>query len=460
MINSKQILSGLTAALLIGLTLAGCSSVEKADIPSTANPQSEITKFDELLNEASTRNIDVLAASDFKSAQKMFEEAKSDLASGQKQEEILDDVRTGRGHLNQAYKTAAPRAGFAPGLLEARQMALKAGASKRPELSSDLRSLDSDLSDEANDFEKATPDAISKLEQSYVDLERKAVISTQLGNSQAYLNGAKKDGALNKAPNTYKKSEIALKTAETIISTNVRNPSGYQKAVTEANNASALLNDVMVTINQNKNLSEPAAIKMVSQNRQIKTLRTDLSDSTSANEASESAMQEKNDELSTSLENSQESLNTAQASVEIQRSLEKARSQFSSDEAEAYQQGGKLLIRMKKMNFASGRSDLPAASLASLAKVSEVAKSLHASAIQVEGHTDSTGTEIQNKQISEMRASAVAAYFKSNGFDKIDVQSAGLGFQKPIATNKSKEGRALNRRVDIVITPMNSTEVQ
>jgi outer membrane protein OmpA-like peptidoglycan-associated protein len=171
-------------------------------------------------------------------------------------------------------------------------------------------------------------------------------------------------------------------------------------------------------------------------------LKNELSDSTDSNE-----------QLSSDLRSSNANLDQATASVEIQKALEEARSQFSSDEAEAYQQGGKLVIRMKNMNFSSGRSELPAQSLASLAKVMTVAKSLTPQSIQVEGHTDSTGTESANMQISEARAQAVATYFKSNGMDNVDIQSAGFGFQKPIATNKSKEGRTQNRRVDIVITP-------
>ena len=75
--------------------------------------------------------------------------------------------------------------------------------------------------------------------------------------------------------------------------------------------------------------------------------------------------------------------------------------------------------------------------MSTLAKVLEVAKTLKASQINIEGHTDSTGTEKQNKSISEERASAVATYFKTNGFKDIDVKSEGFGFKKPIATNKS-----------------------
>lgn len=143
----------------------------------------------------------------------------------------------------------------------------------------------------------------------------------------------------------------------------------------------------------------------------------------------------------------------ASASVEFQKAMETARKQFSVDEAEAYQQGKNLLIRLKKINFVSGRSELPGASLSTLAKVSDVAKSLNASEIKVEGHTDSLGTATQNKTISEERAHAVASYFKSNGFSHIAVASEGYGFEKTIATNKSKVGRAQNRRVDIIITP-------
>jgi outer membrane protein OmpA-like peptidoglycan-associated protein len=146
-------------------------------------------------------------------------------------------------------------------------------------------------------------------------------------------------------------------------------------------------------------------------------------------------------------------LSAASASVQVQKAMENARKQFSADEAEAYQQGSNLLIRLKKVNFASGRSELPGTSLPVLAKVSEVAKSLNASEIKVEGHTDSIGSAGQNKTISEQRATAVATYFKSNGFNNIDVEAEGYGFEKPIATNKSKEGRAQNRRVDIIITP-------
>lgn len=284
---------------------------------------------------------------------------------------------------------------------------------------------------------------MAKLQGRYVDLERKAVVLTQLGKSQAEVNGARKNGAAKQAPMMLKKAELSLKTAESVISTNVRNPQGFAVAVAEANSDAKMLMDVMETIKQSGTaLPEASAVRIVQQNRQIANLKTDKAVTARQTASAAESLGEKTDLLS-----------AANAKVEIQRIMEQARQQFKPDEAEAFQQGGKLLIRMKNVNFASGRAELPGSSLAGLAKVSEIAKALNASEIQVEGHTDSTGNDEQNKTISEQRAGAVASYFQSNGFGDIKVQSVGYGFSKPVTTNKSKAGRALNRRVDIIITP-------
>ncbi|MGZ5279915.1 MAG: OmpA family protein [Pseudobdellovibrionaceae bacterium] len=463
MIKDTQFRS-LCVAGIISLLFISCSSnVKKADIPSTANPQEEITKLDQDLNLAVNKNIDVLAASDFQDAAKWLTEAKADLSSKQNQEEVLDDVRKGRGFLEKAYATSENRNEKAPGLFESRQMALKAGAGKYSELRSDLQDLDKDVSSKAAILLKTDADTISKLQERYVDLEKRATILTQLGDAQAKFNGSKKDGASKMAPLTFKKTELSLKNAESVIASNTRNPQGYKDAVATATTNVTLLNEVMITIQQNgKNLSETAALKMVAQSGKIKALNKDLSNSNAAGQATQAAMQEKNQFLANELEDKdqqledkKQDLSSANANIEIQRVMETARTQFSPDEAEAYQQGGSLLIRLKQVNFASGRSEIPESSFAVLDKVSNVAKSMNASAIKVEGHTDSVGNETVNKSISEKRAGVVANYFKSYGFN--DVKSEGYGFQKPIATNKSKEGRALNRRVDIIITPETST---
>jgi len=65
------------------------------------------------------------------------------------------------------------------------------------------------------------------------------------------------------------------------------------------------------------------------------------------------------------------------------------------------------------------------------------------------GHTDSVGTDAYNQKLSERRAAAVKAYLVSKGIPSSKVTTIGKGETQPVATNKTKEGRQKNRRVDI-----------
>jgi len=70
---------------------------------------------------------------------------------------------------------------------------------------------------------------------------------------------------------------------------------------------------------------------------------------------------------------------------------------------------------------------------------------------KVVGHTDSTGPEAYNRLLSERRAQAIADYLQSqNKVSDTDIEVVGMGESSPIASNDTREGRALNRRVDIL----------
>jgi OmpA-OmpF porin, OOP family len=137
--------------------------------------------------------------------------------------------------------------------------------------------------------------------------------------------------------------------------------------------------------------------------------------------------------------------------VHLDKALESARKEFQSDEADVFRQGDKLLIRLKSVDFPVGRADLPSQSMNVLAKVKTVAQELKPSQITIEGHTDAVGKPAKNKELSESRAEAVANYLSANGIEKQKITTVGYGFEKPIASNKTKEGRAQNRRVDVIL---------
>jgi OOP family OmpA-OmpF porin len=71
--------------------------------------------------------------------------------------------------------------------------------------------------------------------------------------------------------------------------------------------------------------------------------------------------------------------------------------------------------------------------------------------VALSGHTDSIGTEKYNQGLSERRAASVKNYLVKKGVDTSRVTSQGFGESKPIADNKTKEGRAKNRRVEIKV---------
>jgi len=72
----------------------------------------------------------------------------------------------------------------------------------------------------------------------------------------------------------------------------------------------------------------------------------------------------------------------------------------------------------------------------------------------VVGYTDSTGSETHNQQLSELRANAVKNALVIKGVNTARVTTMGMGESNPIADNSTEAGRQLNRRVNVVIEPM------
>jgi outer membrane protein OmpA-like peptidoglycan-associated protein len=71
--------------------------------------------------------------------------------------------------------------------------------------------------------------------------------------------------------------------------------------------------------------------------------------------------------------------------------------------------------------------------------------------VRVEGHTDNVGVSEYNKDLSLRRANTVAAVLVTEGFSAANLESVGYGADRPVADNSSEEGRAQNRRVEIIV---------
>ena len=100
-------------------------------------------------------------------------------------------------------------------------------------------------------------------------------------------------------------------------------------------------------------------------------------------------------------------------------------------------------------NFGTGSAKLLPAAYPQLDKVVEFAKQFTDARIEISGYTDNTGNAAANQKLSQRRAESVKAYLVSKGVTASQITALGYGSDKPIADNKTREGRARNRRVEV-----------
>jgi outer membrane protein OmpA-like peptidoglycan-associated protein len=112
---------------------------------------------------------------------------------------------------------------------------------------------------------------------------------------------------------------------------------------------------------------------------------------------------------------------------------------------------GEVITLPGSLLFQTGKSDLSQTARARLDTVAVALKGAPDKQIVIEGYTDDTGTDAVNLPLSEARAQEVRSYLISRGVPEGNIMAKGFGPTRPIASNKTVEGRATNRRVEIVV---------
>ena len=109
------------------------------------------------------------------------------------------------------------------------------------------------------------------------------------------------------------------------------------------------------------------------------------------------------------------------------------------------------LLKQEKIQFQSGSTELEKSSVALLEKVAQVAARCPDHQIQVHGYTDSNGAAAANKKLSKSRAETVTGILAGLGIAEKRLLAIGHGEAKPIASNKTENGRARNRRIELIV---------
>ncbi len=111
-----------------------------------------------------------------------------------------------------------------------------------------------------------------------------------------------------------------------------------------------------------------------------------------------------------------------------------------------------LVVTMADVLFATGKYDLSQTAREKLARLSGIVLAHPGLKLDVEGHTDSTGSDELNQTLSEQRAGAVRSYLLTQGLPGDSVSAKGFGKSMPVADNGTAEGRQRNRRVEIIVS--------
>jgi len=133
----------------------------------------------------------------------------------------------------------------------------------------------------------------------------------------------------------------------------------------------------------------------------------------------------------------------------------KLRAQLQGTGVSVTRVGNQITLNMPgNVTFATNSSDISNSFYPVLDSVALVINEFEQTYVDVVGHTDSTGSLSLNQRLSEQRAASVTQYLKSQKVLPERLLSRGVGPDYPIAPNDTVEGRAMNRRVEIVLTPL------
>jgi len=139
----------------------------------------------------------------------------------------------------------------------------------------------------------------------------------------------------------------------------------------------------------------------------------------------------------------------------MDRQEQKLRMQLENTGVSVTRNGDSIILNMPgNVTFNTDSSMIRGSFYDVLSSVVLVVKEFDKTIIEIAGHTDSTGSDQYNQNLSEQRASSVGQYFMAQGIDRMRIMTKGYGESRPIADNNTEQGKQLNRRVELTLVPL------
>ena len=436
--------------------LAGCQTTPKVDkIDDSADVSAEIGKLQQKITSAQKDQQDVLAPDAFNKAQHYWNEANHEREKGESNKEILSSVEKGNAWLTKSNEQANDRRESFKEVLATRTKAIEAGAptSAKTEFTKADRKLDS-YTDSNGSVSLSLQDK-QELQALFTQAQIASLKNRYLGAARSNLNQAKKEGAEKQVPDTFKEVQTNIQNAEVFVDSNYYNEAQVAQMSKTAEDSSTRLLNLTRDARMNKNKT-PEQIALDKEAAAQAAAAQVAASAAAAQAASQAAAASQADAANTSSQLSQEARQVEAYKLNDQRQAA-VRAMFSPNEADVLRTGDNTVIRLKGLQYKTGKSELTADSYKILSKARDAVRTMGASSVIIEGHTDAVGSSAKNQQLSEARADAVKKYFQStDDLKNITIESTGVGDQKPLTSNKTAIGRAQNRRVDLIIKGQNA----
>lgn len=478
----------LIGTLLLTLGLHGCASAPKLSQEQIQQQYQSIAQLEQAMLTAQSNNVNLLAPQGYTTADQLLSDAYSSAKKGLTLE-AEKYAKQGSDAISQARRDATKSSDILNDVLDARAKTLNAGVQDL--YPKDLDALDKDLAKTTaliergrmEDAKKARPE----LFKAYSDLELKSVKESTVQRAKAAIAHARSNDANKLAPKTFKSAEESLAAAIAVLDADrtARNraEAAAQHALIEAvrsENISEVVRDydrrdfspeeiVLWYQDQLAEVANPLKqLRFNEPNKQtVSNLKQDivslvqdrqrLAEASAAQAKAEAALaqsqlQSEQQIARLKMEFAGEKTVLTKVQKERDARFKRIQQMFNKDEAIVYRQNNNVLISVQGFRFPPGSSEIQPQNFSTMNKIVNAIKIFKYVNVKVSGHTDITGTNESNLSLSEQRAENVAHFLTEVGHIPVGkVTAEGFGSEKPVATNATAQGRAQNRRIEVLI---------
>jgi len=437
------------------------------------------------LQEARDKKADLLSPKNFEKAMSYYSEAENDLKKGKNLDDIRKKLRAAVSYFQKATQTTQLAEVTFQNLMKTRNDALKADApqfAKTTWKEAEAKFYEAAVELESGDVNNAKKRG-SEAETLYRKVELEAIKTNYLNETWSLLEKADKMNVKDRAPKTLQRAKELTARAEKELNENrydidyprslamqanytVKHAIYISKTAKEFEDAKYKLEDLILLVEEpldkitnvmdrNAEFDEGFDKPTSDIIQYIQTYQDSVSKLTQVMAGQELKIAQYEKELGGLAEEQSELRQRMEVQEKIRSQFAAVEKTFTREEARVLRDGNDVIIRLVGLSFDVGKSVIKPEQFSLLTRVQNAIKTFPDSRVTIEGHTDSHGSDELNLSLSQERADAVRAYLLANmTIDASRIEAIGFGESKPIANNETVDGRAKNRRIDIVIHPV------